>query len=87
MAISESFSVGCPVVSADIGNQAALIKASGGGELFDLYDEESFVEAIEHVIKKREELSELAYDYYRNNLTSEGNYKRLIEIYVQLLKE
>ena len=81
MTIAESFSVGCPVVSSDIGNQASILRASEGGVLFHSEDGDDFLAALERVIKNRDLYSENAYRYCRANLTPEENYKRMIEIY------
>lgn len=81
MTIAESFSIGCPVIATNIGNQASIIRESKAGCLFELDSKESFTEAIHKVITNREEYSEMAKKYYEMNLTPSGNYKRLIEIY------
>ena len=81
MTIAESFSAGCPVVSSNVGNQASIIKTSDGGVLFDYSDEKSFLEALDAVTAKRKYYAEKAYQYYREYLTSEENYKRIIKIY------
>lgn len=81
MTISESFSVGCPVLSSNIGNQASLIRESCGGFMFDLKDQNSFISAIETIVKRRYQFSENARQYYETHLTPEEDYKRLIDIY------
>ena len=81
MTISESFSVGCPVISTNIGNQASLVQASGGGELFDPAEEESLKKAVERVLADREQYVRKALAYYESVLTPEENYKRLMDIY------
>lgn len=81
MTISESFSVGCPVVSSDIGNQASLLRESHGGVLFELNSQDSFIAAVKNVVENRERFSENAKHYYETHLTADENYKRLIDIY------
>ena len=81
LSIAESFSVGCPVMSTNLGNQGDLVRQSKGGALFEPDSEQSFLEAVETLVKENEELSKNARAYYEQGLDKESNYKRMIEIY------
>ena len=81
MIIAESFSVGCPVMSTNLGNQGALVRQSKGGALFEPDSEQSFLEAVETLVKENEKLSRNARAYYEQELNKESNYKRIMEIY------
>lgn len=81
MIIAESFSVGCPVISSNIGNQKDIIDASNGGKTYDIDSENSFMEAIKDVSLNREKYSQNAIEYFFEKLTKEKNYRRLIDIY------
>lgn len=81
MTIAESFSIGKPVVSTDIGNQRDIIVASEGGVLFSLHNEESFYKALYEVMDNNEKYSEKAKTYYENYLCEDYNYRKLREIY------
>ena len=81
MSIAESFSVGCPVISSDLGNHAQLVRDSEGGLLFEITDEAGFIQTINDTIENRESLSKKAYSYYKEKLAADENYKILISIY------
>lgn len=83
MIISESFSLGCPVISSDIGNQAEIVKKSRAGVLFNLESASSFIDAISYTINNNKELSRYALSFALDYLSVEKNYLRLCEIYEQ----
>lgn len=81
MIIAESMAIGCPVLSSDIGNQAALVKKSQGGTVFNFDKEDSFRNALEDIYQNREQYSQNCLQYYKKYLSSENNYKKLSDIY------
>lgn len=81
MIIAESMSIGCPVVSANIGNAADIVSVSSGGVTFDFDIEKSFENAVMECVLNRKELSINAYQYYKEVMTKERNYERLRIIY------
>ena len=81
MVIAESFSCGCPVLAADLGNHGDIIRQSGGGALFDPASEQSFTEAVRLMVSDNARLSENALAYYRSCLNEESNYQTLVSIY------
>ena len=86
MLIPESFSRSVPVITTDIGNPAQMVKESNGGVIYKLKDFDSFRGAINTLLSNRSNYSNNAYKYYRDNLSEEVNYKRLIEIYEKARK-
>ena len=81
MIIAESFSIGIPVISTDIGNQKDLIESSKGGGVFSLNDKNSFKKAIENIIVNNGYYSKNSKKYYYKYLTDAYNYEILYKIY------
>lgn len=81
MTIAESYSLGIPVLSSNIGNHASIVKEAKAGCLYKLNDNNSFKDKIEDMIKNNKKYSNNANDYYENYLSPEKNYKELIDIY------
>ena len=81
MTIAESFALGIPVLSTNIGNQKSIVKNAKGGVLFELNNEESFIKSLKTIIDNNEEYSKNAIEYYKELLSPEKNYKELINIY------
>lgn len=81
MNITESFSIGVPVVSSNNGNAAYLVRSSNAGTLFSLDSSISLKKALDEVIINKNKYSQNAINYYNNNLTKEINYNKLVEIY------
>lgn len=84
MSIAESLSVGCPVLSSNIGNSAEIVVSSGGGTVFDLGDVDSFVCAIEKVRSNNAKMRKNAHDYYEKYLNKKKNIVMLEEIYKKM---
>lgn len=80
LAWAESFSMGVPVVAADIGNQAEIIR-NAGGVVYRPGDGNGFVKALEEVLAGREACGRKVQNYYRENLTPEHNYLVLSDVY------
>lgn len=81
MVIAESFSLGIPVIAYDMGNQAAIIRESGGGVLMDEMNVESFKKAVDALLSQREGYSKCALAYYEMNQCEDRGYNRIKEIY------
>jgi len=81
MILAEAFSMGRPVVAADLGNHGDIVRTSGGGTLFSYGDAVSFRKAVETVVQDNEDYSRRAAAYYENHQTKEKNYEKLSEIY------
>ena len=81
MAIPECFSNGIPVIATKLGNLRDMLEESKGGEVYEIGNTMSFQNAVEKVVNNYEEYANNAYLFYMKYLTSEENYKRLIEIY------
>lgn len=81
MTLAETFSLGRPVVSADVGNQGELVTQSGGGVVFQCGDTDAFFAALEDVTANNRRYSECALHYFREYLTPEKNYEMLCDVY------
>lgn len=83
MTIAESYSLGIPVLSCDIGNHASIVKDAKAGCLYKIGDSESFEEKLDDIIKNNKEYSDNAYSYYENVISPDKNYEEMIDIYEQ----
>ena len=83
MIICESMSLGCPILSTNIGNAGDLIQKSCPGATFDPHDEKTFLNAIHDIVEHNESYSANARLYYLQELTEADNYKKLKEIYAK----
>lgn len=81
MTIAESFSLGVPVLSSNIGNQNQIIKESNGGITYKLGDSIDFVNSINTIVNNNSTFSNNAKKYYNEHLSSDKNYKELVNIY------
>lgn len=81
MILTESLSVGRPVVSTNLGNHGSLIWRSEGGVLYQIGDEGDFRKALDTVLSENEQYSTNALRYYAEYLTPEKNYEMLCDIY------
>lgn len=84
MTVAESLSLGVPVLSSNIGNQAAIVTASKAGCLYNLNNAKSFNDKLIDIINNNEIYSKNAQAYYKKILSPEKNYKELIEIYEKI---
>ena len=88
MTITESYSLGTPVIAGDIGNPANLVFDGETGFKFK-YDS---ADALAETIKKMNDLADNEYDRlcnnayvrYNSSYTEEENYKRLMSIYKRI---
>lgn len=81
MVISESFSVGCPVMTTDNGNAGNIISTSKGGVVYKIGDDTSFYNSLEKVIIYNQFYRNNAKMYLEKELNSKTNYERLRDIY------
>ena len=81
MTIAESYSLGIPVLSSDIGNQASIVSASKAGCTYKLNDKNSFENKIKCMIDNNKGYSDNALTYYNKVLSPKKNYKELMDIY------
>lgn len=86
MIIAESFAMGCPVISTDIGNEGNLITESQGGVTFNKDAEGSFKQAVDKCIADKQSLSNNAFAYYEKYLAKDTNYSYLNKIYEKAQK-
>ena len=84
MIIAESMAIGCPIVSANIGNAADIVMESKGGLTYDPDKHDDFMRAINTVIKNNRELRHNAMAYYQDVLSKEKNYVGQMNIYEKL---
>ncbi|WP_165056676.1 MULTISPECIES: glycosyltransferase [unclassified Adlercreutzia] len=81
MTIAESFSLGVPVISSDLGNHGQIVRESGGGACFSVSSSDSFWSCVDRVCSRREEYAYRARKYFETNLSKQSNLKMLDEIY------
>jgi glycosyltransferase involved in cell wall biosynthesis len=84
MVVIEAFSMGLPVIAANIGNTAATILAEGTGLLFTPGDYAELSAALQKFLDHPEaagQMRQSARNYYLSTHTPEKNYERLMEIY------
>lgn len=87
MIIAESMAIGCPIVSANIGNAADIVTESKGGLTFNLDKNDDFIKVINAVIKNNYELRRNARVYYRDVLSKDKNYIEQMNIYEKLARD
>lgn len=81
MIIAESMALGCPVLSSNIGNEGDIVSSSGGGVVFDPYNQDSFIEAIKDIEENNSIYRYAAHSYYKNILNKSENLASLEDIY------
>jgi len=90
MTIIESFSVGTPVIGANIGSPNEIIKNNHNGLIYKVNDLESLKEKIE-LMSNNEinyyKLCENARLSYESNYTEEKNYQFMMDIYQKIIDE
>ena len=88
MTIVETFSVGKPVISSNIGNQSFIVEDGFNGLHYDLNNGESLVLALETLNNKHiyRSLCKNALEDFMENYTEEKNYKTLMSIYASAIK-
>ena len=84
MAISEAYSLGVPVVAAEMGSVCEIVEEAKTGLLFEPGDAAGLKEKIVYLMKNHsllEEMGHNAYNYAVLHFSEESGYKKLIEIY------
>ena len=88
MTISESFSLGVPVIGTKLGNIEAIIDDGKNGLLFKKDNKQSLKNIIELVFYNKDlniSLGNNAYNTFSKYYTDEKNYKELQSIYENLV--
>jgi len=81
MTLAESFSLGRPVLAADLGNHGSVVRQSGGGVVYEPGNKAAFCAAAEELIANNRVYAENARQYFEDCLNEERNYELLSEIY------
>ena len=84
MVVIEAFSVGLPVIAADIGNTAATVAVESAGLIYTPGDPIGLSAALQGFADHPEaarQMRQNARNYYLATHTPERNYQRLMEIY------
>lgn len=87
MTITESFSLGVPVIGSKLGNIESIIDDKENGLLFENNNRQSLVESINQVFYNKElniNLGKNAYKVFKEKYTDEENYKIIEKIYNSL---
>ena len=87
MTIIEAMATGTPVLCADIGNHASIVKESGCGVLYKNRDVDDFLSAMERLSADRENIREKEIAVYNSCYTPEANYAQLKKIYEEVTKD
>ncbi|MEQ9220312.1 MAG: glycosyltransferase family 4 protein [Cyclobacteriaceae bacterium] len=89
MTIVESFSVGKPVITANIGNQSFIVKNSFNGLHYDHFNSESLVTVLETLNDEHlyQRLCKNAFEDFMENYTEKRNYEILMSIYTSIIKK
>ena len=85
MIIAESMSIGCPVISSNIGNEGDIVLKSKGGVVFNPKDKNGLENAVEEVIENNLFYRRNAIKYYEEFLSKDKNYKKQDEIYQKVM--
>ena len=89
MTILEAFSLKTPVVSSNIGAMKTIINHQQNGLLFDSNSAEDLLDKIKLILGDNgldKNLTQAAFEDYKNNYSKTANYKLLIDTYTQLIK-
>jgi len=89
MVVIEAFSVGLPVIAANVGNTAVTVLAEGAGLTFAPGDHTELAAALQKFADHPEAVDRMracARNHYLSTHTPEKNYQRLMEIYAHALR-
>jgi glycosyltransferase involved in cell wall biosynthesis len=85
--VLEAFATGTPVIGSKLGGIAEIVEDKFNGLLFEAGNKDSLRETIERFQSAdRKELSENARKTYLDNYTPEKNYRTLMDIYTEAMK-
>ncbi|HWZ21492.1 MAG TPA: glycosyltransferase family 4 protein [Cytophagaceae bacterium] len=85
--IAEAFAHGTPVIGSSLGGITELVKEGINGFLFDPFQKSDLLKALDKFekIEDKDSLRKRAYASYLENFTPSINYRRIVEIYKQIL--
>lgn len=81
MSWAESFSMGKPVLTSNLGNHGDFVRRSSGGVTYMCGDADAFCEAAKELLADWNAYSENALQFFESNLSEAQNYEMLSEIY------
>ena len=82
LCIAEAYSVGTPVLVSKLGNGGSLVRSGVTGLKFDQQSPQSIAKTVKKFMNTEDvDWQANTNAYYRENLTPEMNYARLMEIY------
>lgn len=81
MIITESMSVGTPVIVSDIGNGASVITEGRSGYRFKTGDANSLASVVFHFLSSQSDLREGILEEFKEKYSEEKNFELLMEIY------
>lgn len=88
MTIAEAYSYGVPVIAGSVGNMDGMVKEGITGVKFEYNSAEELAEKVrEFETLDVHKLKENARAFYQKRLRPEDNYKKLEEIYQDILRK
>ena len=87
--VIEALSLGLPVIAADLGNVAQLIRTTGAGLLYEPGNPAALADRLSEYASKPEAavaMRKYARSAYESAHTPEKNYGRLLEIYEGVIR-
>jgi len=90
MVIIESFANGLPIISSDIGSMSEIIKNNYNGLHFKAGDSNDLIDKIKLLISdenKCNQMSNNAYDDFKEHYTDQTNYELLIKLYKNIIND
>lgn len=91
MTIIEAYSLGTPVIGAEIGGIPEIVDEGKTGFCFESRNVESLVNVIARAVclshEQYQALCDGAYEFYKKKFSADCHYERLIEFYKQVLRK
>ena len=87
LVIVEAFACGTPVICADIGNQAELVRGHHAGSVYAVGNQDSFDMAVRNVAEQFDWMSGNARKAYLEKYTPEANDRQLASIYHSVVSD
>ncbi len=82
LCIAEAYSVGTPVLVSKLGNGGSLVRSGVTGLKFDQQSPQSIAKTVKKFMNTEDvDWQANTNAFYRENLTPEMNYTRLMEVY------
>ena len=85
MTIPEAFSVGTPVICSDLGNAGSIVREGVTGWKFKAGNAAELAAAVRKCLDSDGALRARVKEEYESKYTPDANYRRLIEIYSEVL--